>query len=147
MNRLLLRAVLLVPLVLGAPAIAHNGVDDEPHHGGVVVAHKDMHFETAALPAGGVQIYFSDAMGEPLPASALSQVAVEIAHPGLKTEYVDMQIDPTGVFWTGKTAPLTDAKATLHVGFVRQGKSALVDVAAAKVIAAAKAPKDAHHGH
>ncbi len=96
------RFAILFPLALLAalPAMAHNGVDDEPHHGGVVRPHKDLHLETAVMPMGGVQIYFSDAMGEPLPASAVSDVAVEVDHPGAKTDAIDMNIDPTGVFWT-----------------------------------------------
>jgi len=148
MNRLLLRAAAAAAILLAAvpAANAHNGVDDEPHHGGVVSVYRNMHFELAAKPGGGIEIYFSDAHGEPLPASAVSQVAVEIAHPGQKTEYVTMKIDPTGVFWTGPSRPLSDAASVLHVGFVVQGASALADVKGAAVIAAArKGP--AHHGH
>jgi hypothetical protein len=131
---------------------AHNGVDDEPHHGGVVKPHKDLHFETAVLPSGGVQIYFSDAMGEPLPASAVSQVAAEIEHPGGKTDTVDMDIDPTGVFWAGKSAPLGDPKAVLRIGFSFHGAPATVEVPGAALISAAKKgpPKkvaDKHHDH
>ncbi|WP_374575743.1 hypothetical protein [Phenylobacterium sp.] len=150
MNRSLLTAALAASLLLAAsavPAGAHNGVDDEPHHGGVVTAYRDMHFELAAKPTGAIEIYFSDAMGEPLPASAVSQVAVEIEHPGKKTEYVDMRIDPTGVFWTGTGAPLADAGSVLHVGFFAKGKSALADVKGAAVIAAAKKGPEHHHGH
>lgn len=148
MNR---RAVLLFSLLLALPAAAHNGVDDEPHHGGVVRPHKELHLETAVLPLGGVQVYFSDAMGEPLPASAVTDVVVEVAHPG-KTEAVDMAIDPTGVFWQGKAPPLTDAKAVLRVGFVYRDTPGLVEVPGDKLIAAAKKgpPKKSTgkaHGH
>ncbi|HEY0266669.1 MAG TPA: hypothetical protein VGC16_07955 [Rhizomicrobium sp.] len=148
MNRRLLLAVLLMV----SPALAHNGVDDEPHHGGVVRPWKELHYEAAVLPAGGVQIYFSDAMGEPLPASAVAQVAVEIAHPGAKTDYVDMAIDPTGVFWTGKSQPLSDDKSTMRIGFSFQGAPATVAVPGAALIAAAKKgpPKkvaEKHHDH
>jgi len=138
---------LLTMLAFAAPAFAHNGVDDEPHHGGVVKPYKDLHYEAAVLPAGGVQIYFSDATGEPLPASAVSQVAVEIAHPGAKTDYVEMAIDPTGVFWTGKSQPLTDAKSVVRIGFTFHGSSANVELASAPLIAAAKKGPPKHHEH
>ena len=146
------RFVILLALAAAFPAFAHNGVDDEPHHGGVVRPHKDLHLETAVLPAGGMQIYFSDAMGEPLPASAVSQVAVEIDHPGAKTDAVDLSIDPTGVFWTGKSAPLTDAKSTVRVGFSFNGAAGLVELPGTALIAAAKKgpPKkvaEKHHDH
>ena len=138
---------LLAFFLMTAPALAHNGVDDEPHHGGVVRPYKALHYEAAALPAGGVQIYFSDAMGEPLPASAVSQVAVEIEHPGAKTDYVDMAIDPTGVFWAGKSAPLSDAKSILHIGFSFQGTPAALALPGSALIAAAKKKPEKHHDH
>jgi hypothetical protein len=138
MNRYSLILLVLLSAPALTPALAHNGVDDEPHHGGVVRPFKTLHLETAALPTGGVQIYFSDAMGEPLPASAVSQVAAEIEHPGGKTDSIDMGIDPTGVFWTGKSIPLSDAKAVLRVGFSFHGAPAMVEVPGAALIAAAK---------
>jgi hypothetical protein len=153
------RFALLLPLalLLASPVSAHNGVDDEPHHGGVVRPHKDLHLETAVLPAGGLQIYFSDAMGEPLPASAVSQVAVEIDHPGARTDAIDMAIDPTGVFWTGKSLPLTDAKSVVRVGFSFNGAQGLVEMPGTALIAAAKKgppkktasakPAEKPHGH
>jgi hypothetical protein len=143
---------ILLALAIALPVYAHNGVDDEAHHGGVVRPHKDLHLETAVLPAGGMQIYFSDAMGEPLPASAVSQVVVEVDHPGTKTDAIDMSIDPTGVFWMGKSAPLNDAKSIVRVGFSSNGVQGLVELPGAALIAAAKKgqPKkvaEKHHDH
>lgn len=137
-RRILLLALLALPPMTVAPAAAHNGVDHGAHHGGVVRPYKDLHFEVAVLPAGGVQIYFSDKMGEPLPASTVAQVAAEIEHPGGKTDSIEMGIDPTGVFWTGKSAPLADGKAVLRIGFTFQSAPATVEVAGAALIAAAK---------
>jgi hypothetical protein len=152
MNKYLhvLLPLLALTLALALPASAHNGVDDEPHHGGVVKAWQDMHFEAAVLPTGGVQVYFSDAMGEPMPASAISQVQVEVARPGQKTEYIDLAIDPTGVFWIGKSQPLAEPKSVMRVGFVTRGKSALVEVPGERLIAASKKPpakKSVGHAH
>lgn len=139
MNR---RIFLLASLVMSstpfASAWAHNGVDHGAYHGGVVRPYKDLHFEAAVLPAGGVQLYFSDKMGEPLPASTVSQVAAEIEYPGGKVQSIDLAIDPTGVFWAGPSAPLADAKAVLRIGFTFRGAPATVELPGAALIAAAK---------
>jgi len=133
-------------LFAAAPAaLAHGGEHDEASHGGVMVPHGAMHFEVVAKPKGGVDVYFSDEHGNPLPASAASQLAVEIEHPKSETEYLAMAIDRTGGFWTGSSKPLTDGGSVLHIGFVMQGKPALVDVPGASLIAAAK--NAGHHGH
>lgn len=152
MNRVLRILAALIALTLSPAANAHNGVDDEPHHGGVVKAYQDMHYEAVLVPGGGVQVYFSDAMGEPLPASAVSQMAVEIERPGQKTEYIDMAIDPTGVFWTGKSGAVVDPKGVVRIGFMMRGRSALVEVPVAPLLTAQKragqkAAGAGHHGH
>ncbi|AKH42616.1 hypothetical protein FHS61_000386 [Altererythrobacter atlanticus] len=147
MNRMvLLRALGVVCLFASAPpALAHG---DEVHtapHGGVMVTDGAMHFELVADPKGGLKIYFSSADGNPLPASAASEVAVEIEHPKARTEYVAMSIDRTGGFWRGNSQPLTDKGAVLHIGVVSQGRGALKDVPASQVIAAMN--NAGHHGH
>lgn len=80
-----------------------------------------------------------------MPASAVSQVAVEIEHPKGPTEYVKMAIGRTGASWVGRAGPMTDGNAVLHVGYVSQGKSALEDVSGSALMAAAKGA--GHHGH
>ena len=140
MNRRMFLTATLAALPLSV-SWAHNGIDHDAHHGGVVVPHKAIHFEAVALPAGGVQLYFSDKSGEPMPASTVKQVAAEIEYSGGKTETVDMAIDPTGVFWAGKSAPLTDAKAMLRVGFSFESAPVILEVSGAALIAAAKKPK------
>lgn len=131
-----------------APALAHNGVEESAAHGGLVLASGAIHFEVARMAPGGLALYFSDGHGRPLPASAISEVAVEIEHPGAPTEYVKMAIDRTGGAWQGKSKPLTDGKAIVHIGYVYANKPALLDVPAQKIIAAAgKSSGKAHHGH
>src|ERR1700754_4495204 len=124
MNRKILAALLLMTL----PALAHNGVDHGAPHGGVLKPYKELHLEAAAPASGGVQVYITDTGGEPLPASTISQVAVEIVHPGAKTEYVEMAIDRTGVFWAGKSPVLKDTKSVLRIGFSFRGASGSVEV-------------------
>jgi len=142
MNRKILAALIL----MAAPALAHNGVDHGAPHHGVIKPFKDVHLEVVAPIAGGVQVYVTDAEAEALPASTLSQVAVEIVHPGAKTEYLDMAIDPTGVFWAGKSAALKDAKSIVRIGFGLRGASGSIEMPGAPLIASAKAAAAAPKG-
>ena len=122
---------LLLPaalLALAAPAAAHNGVIHEAPHGGIMKATKNAHFEILLAPKGGVRIYLMDAKGAPLPASAASELSVEVDRPGSKTEYVTMAPDPTNTLWTGPGQPVTDPKSIVRVGVVVQGSSALVEI-------------------
>ena len=145
MNRrfLLSLAVLMLPL----PAVAHNGVDHNPHHGGVLKTYENNHFEAVLVP-GGLQVFFSEASGASLPASAVSQMEIEIERPGAKTEYVVMAIDPTGVFWLGKSQPINDPKSVVRIGFVLRGKSGMVEATGTALLAAGKMAAGAHRdGH
>lgn len=139
MNKQFRLFALALCLAVPLPALAHNGVDHNAHHGGILRTVPDLHFEVA-LSGGVLQVYFSSPSGEQLPASAISQVDIEIAPPGGKAQYLSMAIDPTGVFWMGKPQPL-DGKSVIRVGFVRGGKSALLDVPAEPVLAAEAAAK------
>lgn len=132
MNRLplLLPAPLLfaVSLALAAPAAAHNGVIHEAPHGGILKATSNAHFEILLAPRGGARIYLMDASGKPLPASAASELSIEVDRPGAKTEYLTMRPDPTNTLWTGPGRPVTDPKSVVRVGIVVQGSSALVEI-------------------
>jgi hypothetical protein len=146
MNRrflLSLAAALMLPL----SAAAHNGVDHNPHHGGVLKTYGNNHFEAVLVP-GGLQVFFSEASGASLPASAVSQMEIEIERPGAKTEYVAMTIDPTGVFWFGKCQPITDPKSVARIGFVLRGKPGMVEATGTALLAAGKMAGGAHRdGH
>jgi len=115
-------------LFAATPAFAHNGVIHEAPHGGILKATKSSHFEIVLAPQGGARIYFMDASGKPLPASAASDVSVEIDRPGQKTEYITMKPDPTGTLWTGNGKPVTDPKSVVRIGSVVRGESELVEV-------------------
>jgi hypothetical protein len=119
----------LAALLLGAaPALAHNGVIHEALHGGIMKATKTAHFEILLAPKGGVRIYFMDASGKALPATAASDLSVEIDRPGQKTEYVTMKPDPTSTLWTGNSKPVDDPKSIVRVGSVVQGESELIEI-------------------
>jgi hypothetical protein len=148
MNRSRFLLVAAAALVLAGPAIAHNGVIHEAPHGGIMKAVKNADIEIVLAPAGGVRIYLVDPKGAPLPASAASDLSVEIDRPGKKTEYVTMRPDPTGTLWTGKSQPVTDPKSVVRIGTVVRGVSALIEVPRSQFPVYGKpAAKGASHAH
>lgn len=123
--RLLLAAALLA---VAAPAAAHNGVIHEAPHGGIMKPVNSNHLEIVLAPKGGVRIYVYDLKNTPLPASAVSELSIEIDRPGAKTEYVTMRPDATGTLWTGDSKPVTDPASIVRIGSVVGGASGLVEV-------------------
>ena len=140
------KVVLVASLCLAAPVAAHNGVIHEAPHGGILKATTNAHLEIVLAPAGGARIYFLDAKGRPLPASAASDVSVEIDRPGQKTEYVTMRPDPTNSLWTGSGRPAPDPKSVIRIGCVVAGDSALIEIPRAQFPVYGK-PKAKQHGH
>lgn len=148
---------LLLALALGlhGPALFAHG--DEPHgdhdarHGGFVMMYEDIHFEVAVLPAGGVQVYYTDAARSELPAAAVSDVVVEIERPGAATEYVTMAMSAAGDFWEGGSTPLAEPEAVVRVGFLYAGKPLMLDIPASALVTVPAAesamPAGEHAGH
>ncbi|WP_420141816.1 hypothetical protein [Sphingomonas sp.] len=135
-------------LALAAPALGHNGVIHEAPHGGIMKAVKNADLEIVLAPAGGVRIYLVDPAGRPLPASAATDLSVEIDRPGAKTEYVTMRPDPTGTLWTGASKPVPDPKSVIRVGTVIRGASALIETPRAQFPVYGKpAAKGKAHAH
>ncbi len=129
--RSLVKGLLFSLGLLPALALAH---EDEPHgnhdaaHGGFVMMYEDLHFEVTALPAGGIELYFTDAQRSELPAATVSDVAVEIERKGVPIESVTMAISAGGDFWEGASKPATETDAIVRVGFFYAGKPLLLDV-------------------
>jgi hypothetical protein len=118
----------------GLPHGNHN-----PHHGGVVMMYgMDLHFEIVLLPAGGISIYFSDGQRSDLPASVASDVAIEIERSGAEAETVTMTIGTTGEYWEGKSAPIKEGDATLHLAFLFHGNPILVSFPVSSLLTDAK---------
>lgn len=145
MNKL---ALAVAALLAAAPALAHNGVIHEAPHGGILKATKAAHYELVLAPKGGVRIYIMDKDGRGLPASAASDLSVEIDRPGQKTEYVKMMPDKSGTLWTGDSKPVTDPKSVVRVGSVIKGESSLIEVPRSQ-FPTYEAPGKAkgHHAH
>lgn len=139
-----LKMGLLSALCLALPAVhAHNGVvhgDHDAHHGGFVMMYRDLHCEVVLKATGQVQLYYTDAMRADLPASVVSQVAVEIERPGGKSESVPMALSAGGDFWEGKTKAPVAATAMLHVAFVFQTEPVVVNLPANSLLGPKPAP-------
>jgi len=121
------------------PAFPHGDElhgDHDAHHGGFVMMYEDIHFEVAAAPTGGIQIYYTNAIRAELPAATVSDVAVEIVRPGSDTEYVSMGISAAGDFWEGDSAPVAEEGAIVRVGFLYEGQPLMLDVPATALIPA-----------
>lgn len=129
--RLLHWACLMLTLACAGAALAHGDEqhgNHNPDHGGAVLMHMDLHYEVVLRPQGGVQIYYTDAMRNELPASVVSDVAVEIERPGSKIEPVEMAIGATGEYWEGVSEPVSDPRSVVRVAFVYQGEPVLVNL-------------------
>jgi hypothetical protein len=128
---------------LCAPSLdAQEHGDHNPHHGGVVLMYGlDLHYEVVFTPSGKVELWLSNAAREDLPASVVSDVAVEIESAG-KRRNVDMAINPNGDGWVGQWvdqkvdqgAPPKAERTTLHLGFVFRGEPAIVSFPATSLM-------------
>lgn len=133
------RSLLFSLGLLPALVLAHG---DQPHgdhdaaHGGFVMMYEDLHFEVTALPAGGIQLYFTDAQRSELPAATASDVAVEIERKGVPIESVSMAISAGGDFWEGASKPAVEKDAIVRVGFVYAGEPLLLDVPVSSLVPA-----------
>jgi hypothetical protein len=126
---------------------AHEGEehgDHNPHHGGFVMMYQDLHFELVARPAGGVEVYYTDAIRNTLPAAIATDVTVEIERAGEQVEYVDMAISDSGDFWLGNTRPIENPQDIIRLGFLFDGTPLILDVRASSM---PEPGADDHHGH
>lgn len=130
MLRLLAFCMLAAALIAGAAHAhgdqAHGG--HEPQHGGVVMTFRDLHYEVALPPAGGVQVWFTDAAGKELPASMASDVSVEIERADGRIEPVNMRIGDSGECWVGESAPVNGPEEIVRVAFFYNAAAAMVDL-------------------
>lgn len=92
--------------------------DHQPHYGGVVYMHGDMHFEVVLDRSGRHRVYFSDAVRADLPASVASSVTLTVTRPGWSPEQIAATIDENGEGWRADGAPVGPGEASARVAFV-----------------------------
>ncbi|NKF24421.1 hypothetical protein [Solimonas marina] len=145
-----LSTVLLMLGGLGASSVACAHGAHTPHHSGAVVQYKSIHYEVAALPQGGVQLYITSEKGRDMPASSVSDVAVQIERPDGSSENVDMARDPSNDLWQGTSRPVKDLKSIFHVAFIYLDEPVIGALPASLMPAiggTAPADDDDDHGH
>jgi hypothetical protein len=103
--------------------------DHDPHHGGVVMMRGDLHYEVVLDPSGKLQLFFSDAVREDLPASIASRVSITVRRDGQAEEVVALEIDGSGESWIGSARPVADpATATVRIAFTVGGEPYSIDL-------------------
>jgi hypothetical protein len=128
-----------------APRQAHG--DHSPHHGGLVLMHGDLHFEVLLDPGGRHRVYLTDAVRAELPASAASEVTVDVLRPGEEPETLSLQIDEFGESWVAEGRPVTAiAESRAVVGLVHQGERYEIELPFLPPPPDTAAP-DPHQGH
>ena len=91
--------------------------DHNPHHGGVVFMHGELHFEVVLDRTGHHRIYFSDAVRADLPASVASAVSLVITRAGGVPESLPARIDESGESWAAEGKPVETPEATARIAF------------------------------
>lgn len=117
----------LLSLLL-SQAAAHE--DHMARNGGFVMMFLDMHFEIVAPAEGGIDVYYSDPLRYPLPASVVSDVYVEVERADHSIEPVTMLIGDSGEFWTGDSKPVREEGTIVRLAFIFQGEPFVLDIPA-----------------
>jgi hypothetical protein len=115
-----------MPGMKNMPMMPHS--DHKPRHGGIVLMNGDLHFEVVMKRSGDYEVYFSNAMRDPLPASLASDVTLTVEQQGLPPEPLTLQIDDSGDYWVGHGRPVTDPNASARIAYVIGDKPYWIDM-------------------
>lgn len=132
-----------------APTPVEGHGDHDAQHGGAVLMDERGHMELVFKADGAVEIWLSDNMRKPLPASSASSVELSVTRPGQAEEKVALARDSADSAWTGKTAPITDPATRIHFAYNAAGKQApyQIDISLADLRKMQEAVEPAHqHG-
>jgi hypothetical protein len=111
---------------MNMPMMPHS--DHKPRHGGIVLMNGDLHFEVVMKRSGDYEVYFSNAMRDPLPASIASDVTITVEQQGQAPEPLTLQIDDAGEYWVGHGRAVTDPNASARIAYVIDGKPYWIDM-------------------
>lgn len=111
---------------MNMPMMPHS--DHKPRHGGIVLMNGDLHFEVVMNRSGEYEVYFSNAMRDPLPASIASDVTITVQQQGQAPEPLTLQIDDAGEYWVGQGRAVTDPNASARIAYVIDGKPYWIDM-------------------
>ncbi|MDE3153831.1 MAG: hypothetical protein KGN76_01960 [Acidobacteriota bacterium] len=111
---------------MAMPMMPH--ADHRPRHGGIVLMNGDLHFEVVMPRTAHYQVYFSNAVRDPLPASIASDVIITVQRPGRSPESLTLQINDTGEYWEAQGQPVTEPDAMARIAYVVSGKPYWIDM-------------------
>jgi hypothetical protein len=108
-------------LIVAGAAFAHDehaSHFDAPQHEGVVLQSRGhLHYELVATQGGKqLQVWLSDEHRRPLAAAEVTDLVVEVGHPGNQVDQVDMRISDDGSYWVG-AVNLKDPADIVRIGF------------------------------
>ncbi len=122
------RLALVLLVGMFAPGSVLGQIDPNAANGGMILRFADHHVEAVLKSDGKYSLYFSDAWGEPVPASMARQASLTVLRPNQKPESIPLHIGDSGDDWSGTGAPVADHKTTVRIAYVLQGKSYSSDV-------------------
>jgi len=111
---------------MAMPMMPH--ADHRPRHGGIVLMNGDLHFEVVMQRSGRYEVYFSNAVRDPLPASVASDVIITVQRTGQPPEPLTLQIDDTGDYWLAQGRPVPEPDAMARIAYVVAGKPYWIDM-------------------
>ena len=117
-------------LIFFTAQLSYAHEDHNSRYGGFVMMFLEMHFEIVVPDNGGLKIYYSNEMRIEMPASVVSDVAVEIERPGGTFESVSMFISDDGGHWGGDSTPIIDPDSIIRLAFLFQGEPFVLDIPA-----------------
>jgi len=88
----------------------------------------DVHYEVVIAASGRLQVWFSDAMRNELPASVASGVTIEVLRPGAAAEMVALAIDDAGEAWVANSRPLAGDGISVKVRYRLQGEPHEIEI-------------------
>ncbi len=119
-------------MVLFSSALVQTGFAQgigrlQPKHGGVLFASDAVNAEFVLNPKGGYQVYFTDSVGEELPASTVADLTLSIKRASGAPENLNLHIDDSGESWTGTGSPAA-GPITAAISYKFRGKAEQTEI-------------------
>jgi hypothetical protein len=111
---------------MAMPTMPH--MDHKPRHGGIVLMNGDLHFEVVMRRTGEYEVYFSNAVRDPLPASIASDVTITVQRQNQPPEPLTLHIDDAGDSWVAQGKPVPEPDAVARIAYVVGGRPYWIDM-------------------
>ena len=102
--------------------------DHSPHHGGIVLMNREMHYEVVLDRGGKHQVWFSNAVREDLPASVASKVTMIVTRPAASPEMLTLAIDDSGESWIAAGQPVAGNDVIVTLTMIVRGEPLEIEI-------------------